>query len=110
MKIKVFTKTYLGGGADIYLYQETEGKYKPGRYVAKPIDLTMTLLEEGQRVEPTFTMPEYELAEFLKSMAELAEEKGIKTDKQLQEETKTKGVLEATKFHLEDMRSLVFKK
>ena len=44
--------------------------------------------------------------DILQGLAEALDKNGIKTEK----DAKIQGLLEATKYHLEDMRSLVFKK
>ena len=104
MKIKI-NKQPFSDSLSVLLYSDKDRK----RYAVKPVNLIAKEIKEGTSIEPTFSIPSWEAHEFLKSMAELCEEMGIKTDKQLQEESKNKGVLEATKYHLEDMRKLVFK-
>jgi hypothetical protein len=88
------------------LFYENGGQ---DRYIVKPIQLTLEKVEPGTDVNPTFSIPGRDIYDFLKSMAEIAEANGIRTDTQAQEEIKNKGVLESTKYHLEDMRKLVFK-
>lgn len=104
MKIKVHREPWndsLG-----VLFYEHSGQ---DRFVVKPVAMTLERVEPGVEVKPTFAIPGTDIYEFLKSMAEIAEANGVKTDTQLQEESKNKGVLEATKYHLEDMRNLVFR-
>lgn len=104
MKIKVVNEPW-NDRLSVLLYSDADRK----RYVVKPVDLVAVELKEGEDVKPTFEISRHEAQEFLKSMAEMAESMGIKTDLQLNEEVKNKGVLESTKYHLEDMRKLVFK-
>lgn len=72
-------------------------------YLAKPINLVFEKQQQGSIWEPTFTV--YHAASFLKSMSEALHQMGIKPDHQ----SKTEGLLEATKYHLEDMRKLALK-
>jgi len=57
-------------------------------------------------IEPTIMIPHYERADFLKALALSLGENNIKVPT----EEKIIGLLGATKYHLEDMRKLVFKK
>lgn len=77
-------------------------------YTVAPVDALLVRMQDGKEVKPTFSIQNSDAREFIKSMAELAEKMGIKTDSQIAEETRNKGVLDATKYHLEDMRKLVF--
>lgn len=106
MKIKVWRE--IGDGVSFYVYDD---KQDHKRFLAKPINFVFEELQEGAfNLSPTFTVSHHQSKEFIKSMAELAEDMGIKTDKQLQIDVKNTGVLQATLNHLEDMRTLVFKK
>lgn len=75
------------------------------RQVVKPINLEIITLENSESSEATFTLPEYEGRELLKDLAEELDKNGIKTSK----DAKMEGTLEATRYHLEDMRKLIFK-
>ena len=57
-----------------------------------------------ETVEPTFVIPRLRAEELLQSLAEALDENGIKTD----QDAKLSGTLDATRYHLEDMRKLVF--
>lgn len=59
--------------------------------------------EEGQRIEPTFSMPEYMARALYLGLEEHYERVG----KPSKPTSYTQGELEATKKHLEDMRALV---
>ena len=87
------------------LYYETDGKI----FVVKPIKPFEIEEYKGQLVETTFRLQMNEATDFIRSIVEIAEKRGIKTDKQEKEEARTTGTLESTRYHLEDMRKLVFK-
>lgn len=106
MKIKVVNEQWNDQLAVLF-YDDSE---KNGPYrVVKPLQLVIEELEESEIIEPTFRLPRQEMYDFLQSMADMAEKMGIKTTKQLTQEQKYEGKLEATEYHLEDMRKLVFK-
>lgn len=107
MKIKVIKEPW-NDSLSVLLYQEVNEKSYGKRWVVKPIELKLEEVKEGDQVKSTFDIPFTETHEFLKSMAEMAESMGIKTDKQEVAEQKGGVILEATKYHLEDMRRLVF--
>ena len=104
MKIKAWNKPW-DSSVEFLIYEDN----KQGRSVALPCELVFKQVKEDDNVKPTFSVSQLFSHEFVKAMAELAEEMGVKTDKQIAEEQKTGGVLEATKYHLEDMRKLVLK-
>lgn len=107
MKIKAYSQPW--NDRTIFLLY-TNNPVSGKKYVVQPIELILKEQQEGVVVEPTFFLDSEDQYEFIKSMAELAESMGIKTDRQEKEESKNTGVLEATKYHLEDFRKLVFKK
>lgn len=63
-------------------------------------------LETGELIPDNFIikLSDYVAQEFLQGLAEALDKRGIKTDK----DAKIQGLLEATKYHLEDMRKIVF--
>ena len=65
------------------------------------------LLKENERIPDEFILkiPNIMAKEFFKAFAEALDEQGIKTENDF----KIQGLLEATKYHLEDMRKIVFK-
>jgi len=79
---------------------ETEGNI---RRIALPIEITMKTIEPGESVEPTFELPAFEAHKIMKSLAEALDEQGIKTDN----DAKIQGTLEATRYHLEDLRKIL---
>lgn len=63
------------------------------------------VLKEFEEIPQEFIMKVSDIIaqEFLQALAEALDKNGIKTDK----DAKIQGTLEATKYHLEDMRSLL---
>lgn len=90
------------GGVAIWLVNQTVGK----REVVRPIDLTITseLKPYLEAPEPTFRLSGHQAEQFLQSLAEGLVLSGFKPD-ELKVANET---LRATKYHLEDMRKLVF--
>ena len=86
----------------IYLGEEEGGKLylwqfgRPARVEVGP----------NKVIEPSISIDGLIAGEFLEKFAEALGQMGIKTDN----DHKIQGLLEATKYHLEDMRGLVFKK
>lgn len=70
---------------------------------AKPMEFVFETRKDGEDIKPTLTIDGFEAEQFLKAMAEALDEKDIKTDK----DAKIEGTLNATKYHLEDMRTLL---
>src|SRR4030066_1079553 len=75
------------------------------QFVALPIDLNFKEHQEGQRQEPSLILPRFMAEEFMNALAEALDEMGVKTD----QDAKLVGTLDAIRYHLEDMRQLVFK-
>ena len=71
-------------------------------YFAKPVELEFYEPEKFSMIEPTLRIDSWRGQALLKSMAEELERYNIKPESQ----HKLEGVLEATKFHLEDMRKI----
>jgi len=107
MKIKVIKNPWKDTLSVLFYEEVNESSYGK-RWVVKPLKLELEEIKDGEIIDPTFEISRHESQDFLLSMAKIAEEMGVKTDKQLTEETRNKGVLDATKYHLEDMRNLVF--
>ena len=66
------------------------------------------VLSEYEKIPDEFILkiPNIMAAQFFQAFAEALDQQGIKTENDF----KIQGLLEATKYHLEDMRKLVFKK
>lgn len=83
----------------VWITRETED----GIWLAEPVELTFKESSTGSEVPPTlkFCYPDSE--KFLKAMAEAIDEYGLKTDS----DAKIAGIMEAQKYHLEDLRSML---
>jgi len=66
-------------------------------------NLTLTEAERYGMIQPLLTFPPMEAQEILQSLTEALDEKGYKVPST----EKTKGILEATQYHLKDMRTLL---
>ena len=80
-------------------------KFPDGRRaVALPVKLEMKVIELGAMVtEPTLRLNGGLADSFLKAMANGLDEYGIKTD----QDAKLQGTLEATRYHLSDLRKIL---
>jgi len=98
MKVKIYKNPYKDI-IEFLIYDERNGK----RYIAQPVKLIFKEWKEGEEIKPTLEIGGFFEGEFLEALAEALDEKGIKTDK----DAKIEGILEATKYHLEDLRKLL---
>lgn len=74
------------------------------RYVAQPVESIFKKIDEATRErKPTITISGMFAHDILKAFSEALDEKDIKTDNDF----KIKGLLDATKYHLEDLRKLL---
>lgn len=73
--------------------------------VAEPVDLKFKRYKQNEAIPatPTITISRTMAKQFLQSLAEALSEKGFKTDK----DAKIEGTLSATRYHLEDTRTLL---
>ena len=83
-------------GVEILLYEERDGKI----FVVKPVKLVLEQAEDGLAYNPTLFLPD---VGFLQEVAEELDKIGVKTEK----DAKIQGTLEATRFHLGDLRKLL---
>ena len=91
-------------GMSIWLW----GENKKGRYHILPVNLTVQQLspdEQGIAPEPTFRLTEPEGTEFLNSLVNALVEAGFKPNEVKAHDKE----VSAIRYHLEDMRKLVFK-
>ena len=89
-------------GTAIYLY----GNDKDGEFVIKPVNLEMEHYEPGVALDaPTFIFGGREGEFFLQQLAQALVRIGFKPDELKASESQ----ISAIKYHLDDMRSLVFK-
>jgi len=90
------------GGMAVWFYEDRAD----GRYVVKPMQLELEKIPLGESIEPTLLFDEVNGTEFLNSLATALVGAGFKPD-EIKAHDKQ---VEAMKYHLEDMRNLVFKK
>ena len=83
----------------IWITQERDGVI----YLAEPLQLTFKETKTGYEPPPTLEFPYPDSEQFMKAMAEAIDRNGIRTDS----DAKIQGIMEATKYHLEDLRSLL---
>lgn len=106
--MKVFKRSSFDhAGIELLFYQERMGP-NGGRqiYIAKPVDLIFELHEEFKTIDqPTLRIGYQEWMHFVPSMNEVLKESKIP----LNGEDSARSELKATKYHLEDLRSLLFK-
>lgn len=102
LEVKI-NRNLITGGIDIYLYENrADGKFAIGL----PAQLKFKIIEEEELAtiaEPTLRLNGYWGKQFLEAFAETLDNEGIKTNK----DEKIIGTLEATKYHLEDLRQLL---
>ena len=87
------------GVLQMYFIEEKNSR----TYMAKHVELEMEEYKDGMIFEPTLILHGGIASELLKSLAEELDSKGIKTDK----DAKIAGTLDATRYHLEDLRKLL---
>jgi len=86
------------GRTDIYIINRDND----GVYVAEPIDLVMKLVTEGESAEPTLRLDSFAARALLQALTNAIDKEGIKPPS----ESYLKGELDATKYHLEDVRAV----
>jgi len=93
----------MNGGIELFIFEERgDGKFS----VALPTQLTFKTMadeEVAQIIEPSLKLPGNIGRALLQAFAEALDKDGIKTDK----DAKLQGTIEATKYHLEDLRTLL---
>jgi len=98
--IEVYIQQSPIGTVDIYIVDQRNGK----THVAEPVQLVFKKLPEGAiDPGPTLRLPRYMGESFLRALAGELDKNNVKTDS----DAKLQGTLEATKYHLEDMRQLM---
>lgn len=78
---------------------ESEGK----RFAAKPVELVFEEIVPAMMVSPTLELSHWTANEMLQALSDALAEKDIQPHK----ESRVRGELDATKYHLEDMRKLL---
>lgn len=100
MKIKLYIETQpWKDQLNIYMVLKDHNGH---RQYAKPVRFEFASANSGLIAEPTFTFTDDLAREFLPALSNALAESGFRA------ETPDAAQLEATKFHLEDMRKLVF--
>lgn len=101
MKVSIYTEPRFDRTHILLYLERPEGK----RFVVKPTELYFEEYSEAEGAKHTFSMNGLEAKEFLQSMVDEAAKRGIfPKGKEIIENELT-----AVKYHLEDMRKLVFK-
>lgn len=99
MKVSVYRVPW-NGEIGIMFWEERNGKV----YAAKPCDLVFEEVAEGTfNSRPTLSISHFYAPAFLKALAEELDHQGVKTDN----DSKIQGTLEASRYHLEDLRKLL---
>lgn len=99
-------KVYISDGFEfdglrIFITTEESGKI----LLAKPVELVFEKVNPCEFNDPTLKVSGYVANDFLQAFQDALSKRGIKTDN----DHKLQGTLEATKYHLEDLRKIVFK-
>jgi hypothetical protein len=88
-------------GLDLYFTETLENRQKA---IALPMKLEWKIFDPvSDKVEPSLQLYGPEANAFLDALAEALDKNGIKTDK----DAKIQGTLEATRYHLEDLRTML---
>lgn len=100
--MKIYIRTVdFNDSLQIYL---VEDNFPGGRkMIVKPMHMELEELVPGHHAEPSLTLAGTMALEFTKAMAEALDRAGVKTEK----DAKIEGTLEATRYHLEDLRRLL---
>ena len=79
-------------------------------YVIEPINPVFKQISRGERIEkPSLAIGDsLEATEFIQSFLDEAWKLGFRPSETIKTERELSSILEATKYHLEDMRKLVF--
>ena len=103
MKVKIEINDF-GRTINFLIYRGPE-QLQPGdvNYVALPVELDFQRVEENSEIKPTLKVRGGR--EFLQALRDELDNLGIPSNRH----AKVEGLLEATKAHLEDMRTLVLK-
>lgn len=101
MKVSIYREPM--GGLSILLFEENKMSGKT--YVVKPVKIEFVEIDESSAIDPTIKLSMNNSHNFLQSLADAIDEYGIRPSKKPPLENE----LSAVKYHLEDMRKLVFK-
>lgn len=101
-ELKVYIEKTPVGPINIYFVDKRNGRMA----VAKKVELVFEEVDEAAMTDPTIQLSPFWGESLLQAFAEALDEKGVKTDK----DAKIEGTLEATRYHLEDMRTIALNK
>ena len=104
MKFKVFCR-YEEFANRLSFYVFSTGPTGARQICTSLDEMNFVDYEEGTMVDPTFSLTGLVVKPFLKEMANALKQIGIRAD----DEPILENELAAVKYHLEDMRTLVFK-
>ena len=98
-EIKIYNEPWKDIVSFVVMYREGMDTYcaQTSKLEFKKIDA------DNRKLVPLFELPKELADQFFKALAEALDEKDIKTDNDF----KIKGLLDATKYHLEDLRKLL---
>lgn len=99
MRVHIVYQPWSGRLAFYFIENHHNGKIA----VVRPMQWEMEVVPEGTEVEPSMVVPGPITDGFLKAMAEALDQRGVKTDS----DAKLAGTIEATRYHLEDLRRLL---
>ena len=106
MKVRL-ERPYFKDSLDVLFYEDVNEKI----IIVNPVQLIMKRIDEGDRIEePTFSIRGKESGSFLQSFVNEAYKLGIRPEQDGKTITMIENEMKAMKFHLEDMRKLVFEK
>ena len=97
-------KVYYNPLADVFEMLIIEDMGDGRRAVVLPMKMELRVLERGGRIEePSLQLDGNIYKPLMKAMAEALDKEGIKTDN----DAKLQGTIDATRYHLEDLRTLL---
>ena len=102
-------KPIWGEAVQIFIYRYLQGKVQfmsPDKFGAMNLvefENGAVMLNAENSPNPVLTLSGREANQILKELAEAIDRQGVKTD----QDAKTEGLLEATKYHLEDLRRIM---
>ena len=99
-EVRIYEEPWHDSVNIIFFYRDGEKVFK-----AKHLELEFEEIKEYIAIDDkaTIVLPQFKARELLHSLAEALDEKNIKTDK----DAKIEGTLSATRYHLEDLRTLL---
>ncbi len=100
--VYVHTAPDFGGLGITIMAEDSSGNL----YKARPVEMVFDKIEPGEFLDrPTIRFPQRDGRLFLEAMLKAAEGMGLTSEK----EKESKGEMAAVRYHLEDLRKLVFK-